>query len=108
MYKGTISIGDIHKKTIKLLNIQKLVDYSKKNKISKKLDEMSRNMPMFRLAIKSDANVKPCCVGFGEKINLCNIYESRLSDIWISKLMRVCKKFIPRKKLIKTKFVKSI
>ena len=24
-------------------------------------------MPMFRLAIKSDANVKPCCVGFGEK-----------------------------------------
>ena len=58
MYKGTISIGDIHKKTIKLLNIQKLVDYSKKIKISKKLDEIDRNMPMFRLAIKSDANVK--------------------------------------------------
>ena len=91
------------KSKVDAINYQKLVDYSKKNKISKQVDEMSCNMPMFRLAIKSDGNVKPCCVGFGEKINLGNIYESTLSDIWNSKFMRDLQKIHIEKKAYKNK-----
>ena len=45
-------------------------------------------MPLFRLAIKSDGNVKPCCVGFGENINLGNINNDTLDKIWNSQFMR--------------------
>ena len=45
-------------------------------------------MPYFRIAIKADGNVRPCCVGYGEKINIGNIYKQRIFDIWNSNLMK--------------------
>jgi len=85
------------------IHYQKLVDYTKKNAESKKVSENSCNMPMFRLAIKSDGNVKPCCVGFGEKINLGNVYNDTLLSIWKSKDMRDLQKIHLEKKAYKNK-----
>ncbi len=70
------------------INYQKLVDYSQKTQFAEENFLNSCNMPMFRLAIKSDGNVKPCCVGFGEKIHLGNVYNQTLSEIWNSNFMK--------------------
>lgn len=85
------------------INYQKLVDYSKKGKISKSVSESRCNMPMFRLAIKSDGSVKPCCVGFGEKINLGNVHNTSLYEIWNSKFMKNLQKIHIEKKAYKNK-----
>ena len=60
-------------------------------------------MPMFRLAIKSDGSVKPCCVGFGEKINLGNVHNTSLYEIWNSKFMKNLQKIHIEKKAYKNK-----
>ena len=63
--------------------------------IKKKLNDLNEiespircSMPYFRLSIKADGNVRPCCVGYGEKILVGNIYKQTISDIWNSKLFK--------------------
>lgn len=72
------------------IHYQKLINYRKENKSSDFYDEsMIRcNMPNFRLAIKSDGLVKPCCVGYGEKITIGDIYKNTISEIWNSEIMK--------------------
>ena len=76
------------KDKVDAINFQKLIDYSESSIIDKSTDTQKCNMPMFRMAIKADGNVKPCCVGFGEKINLGNVYKESLYEIWNSKFMK--------------------
>ena len=45
-------------------------------------------MSNFRLSIKADGNVRPCCVGYGEEILVGNIYKNSLKDIWHSKVFK--------------------
>lgn len=40
------------------------------------------NMPYFRLTVKADGNVKPCCVFYGEDLNFGNIFSEDLITIW--------------------------
>ena len=70
------------------INFQKLTDYSDSNIILDSVMDNQCNMPMFRLSIKADGNVKPCCIGYGEYINMGNIYKESLSSIWNSTLMK--------------------
>lgn len=49
---------------------------------AKDLKDYRCNMPNFRLTIKADGNVKPCCVFYGEDLNIGNIFTEKLSDIW--------------------------
>lgn len=70
------------------IHFQKLIDYSDSNIIVSSVTENQCNMPMFRLSIKSDGNVKPCCVGYGENINIGNVYEQSLYEIWNSDIMK--------------------
>tara|TARA_B100000795_G_scaffold171879_1_gene129605 strand:+ start:3581 stop:4579 length:999 start_codon:yes stop_codon:yes gene_type:complete len=76
------------KSKVDAIHFQKLVDYSDSKIITDSVTSNQCNMPMFRMSIKSDGNVKPCCVGYGENINLGNIYKEKLSDIWNSKFMK--------------------
>lgn len=69
------------------INFQKLVDYTDSNAVVNPVFDNQCNMPMFRLSIKSDGNVKPCCVGYGEDINVGNVYKESLLSIWNSKFM---------------------
>tara|TARA_B100000795_G_C22800439_1_gene441589 strand:+ start:2685 stop:3683 length:999 start_codon:yes stop_codon:yes gene_type:complete len=69
------------------IHFQKLVDYSDSNIIANSVLDNQCNMPMFRMSIKSDGNVKPCCIGYGENINLGNINDQSLHSIWNSKFM---------------------
>lgn len=69
------------------VHIQKFIDYMENNKVPNNV-ETRCNMPLFRLAIKSDGNVKPCCIDYGTDINLGNIYEESLLSIWNSKFMK--------------------
>ena len=57
-------------------------------------------MPMFRLSIKSDGNVKPCCVGYGEYINIGNAYKDSLYNILNSNFRKIFKKCILKKQKI--------
>ena len=70
------------------IHFQKLIDYTDNNLINNSTKDNQCNMPLFRLSIKSDGNVKPCCVGFGENINLGNINNDTLDKIWNSQFMR--------------------
>jgi len=70
------------------IHFQKLIDYTDSDIISNSVKENQCNMPMFRLSIKSDGNVKPCCVGYGEEINLGNVYKKSLFEIWNSEFMK--------------------
>ncbi len=76
------------KNKVDAIHVQKLVDYTENNLIKNSVEDNKCNMPLFRLSIKSDGNVKPCCVGFGENINLGNIYKDKLSEIWNSQFMK--------------------
>ncbi len=40
------------------------------------------NMPYFRLTIKADGSIKPCCVFYGEEHNFGNIYKDKIYDLW--------------------------
>ena len=71
------------------IHFQRLTDY--KNKIinfDEVKDKVRCNMSNFRLSIKSDGNVRPCCVGYGEKILIGNIFNSTLKEIWDSKILK--------------------
>ena len=71
------------------IHYQKLTDY--KNKLvnfDEYKDKIRCNMSNFRLSIKADGNVRPCCVGYGEEILVGNIYKNSLKDIWESKLFK--------------------
>ena len=70
------------------IHFQKLIDYT--NDEAKKYESKTYkcNMPIFRLSIKADGNVKPCCVTYGEEINLGNIYNQSLNEIWQSKFLK--------------------
>ena len=70
------------------IHYQKLIDYTETHKKNDLMKIYKCNMPMFRLAIKADGGVKPCCVSLGEKINLGNINKEKLFDIWNSKKMK--------------------
>ena len=70
------------------IHIQKFVDYEDKSLVTNHVNEARCNMPMFRLSIKSDGNVRPCCLGYGENISLGNIYKETLLNIWNSKFMK--------------------
>ena len=45
-------------------------------------------MPMFRMAVKADGTVKPCCTSYGDDIIIGNIYKNTLNEIWNSKFMK--------------------
>ena len=71
------------------IHYQKLTDY--KNKLvnfEEFKDKIRCNMSNFRLSIKADGNVRPCCVGYGEEILVGNIYKNSLKDIWHSKVFK--------------------
>jgi sulfatase maturation enzyme AslB (radical SAM superfamily) len=71
------------------INFQKLTDYKDKVISFEEIDSPIRcNMSNFRLAIKSDGNVRQCCVGYGEKILIGNVYESSLIKIWQSETFK--------------------
>jgi len=76
------------KDKVDAIHFQKLIDYSDSNIITSSVTENQCNMPMFRLSIKSDGNVKPCCVGYGEYINIGNVYDQSLYEIWNSDFMK--------------------
>ncbi len=77
------------KDKIDTIHYQKLIDYEKDFDFNdEKFKKIRCNMPYFRIAIKADGNVRPCCVGYGEKINIGNIYKQRIFDIWNSNLMK--------------------
>ena len=47
------------------------------------------NMPYFRMMIKSDGGVKPCCTSFGDQlVELGNIHNEELKTIWNSDQFR--------------------
>ena len=71
------------------IHFQRLTDYKKKViNFDEVKDKVRCNMSNFRLSIKSDGNVRPCCVGYGEKILIGNIFNSSLKDIWDSKILK--------------------
>ena len=72
------------------IHYQKLINYIKENEsLNSCNDKKIRcNMPNFRLAIKSDGLVKPCCVGYGEKITIGDIYKNTIFEIWNSEVMK--------------------
>ena len=71
------------------IHYQKLIDYEKDFDFDdEKFKKIRCNMPYFRIAIKADGNVRPCCVGYGEKINIGNIYKQNIFEIWNSNLMK--------------------
>ena len=70
------------------IHIQKFIDYEDKNLVTNYVNQTKCIMPMFRLSIKSDGNVRPCCLPYGENINLGNIYKETLLNIWNSKFMK--------------------
>ena len=77
------------------IHFQKLVDYKEENKkvnFDEIKDSIRCNMSNFRLAIKADGNVRPCCVGYGEKIFIGNVFKSTLKEIWQSKLFKSLQK----------------
>lgn len=80
------------------IHFQKLTDYSDSNIITESVTDSQCNMPMFRLSIKSDGNVKPCCVGYGEYINIGNVYKDSLYNIWNSNFMKNFQKMHIEKK----------
>ena len=74
---------------IDAIHYQKLIDYEKKSlELTEEIKKIRCNMPYFRLAIKADGMVRPCCVGFGEKINIGNVYTQSIKEIWNSSLMK--------------------
>ena len=70
------------------VHIQSFVDYEGDDIATNYSKEKRCNMPLFRLAIRADGNVRPCCVEFGQNINLGNIYKESLLSIWNSKFMK--------------------
>ena len=70
------------------IHFQKLIDYTNDEIDKNEKKKYKCNMPMFRLSIKADGGVKPCCVTFGEDINLGNINNTSLDEIWNSKFMK--------------------
>ncbi len=71
------------------IHYQKLTDYKKKIiNFDEFKDKIRCNMSNFRLSIKADGNVRPCCVGYGEQILIGNIYKNSLKEIWNSKLFK--------------------
>ena len=71
------------------INFQKLVDYTDKAISFEENNSPVRcNMSNFRLAIKSDGNVRPCCVSYGENILIGNVYKTSLMEIWHSKIFK--------------------
>lgn len=42
------------------------------------------NMPNFRITVKADGSVKPCCTSYGDMLNFGNIYKSSIQDIYES------------------------
>lgn len=89
------------------IHFQKLTDYSDSNIISESVTDSQCNMPMFRLSIKSDGNVKPCCIGYGEYINIGNVYQESLLNIWNSKKMKDFQKMHIDKKAEKNEHCKK-
>jgi len=37
---------------------------------------------VYRLKVDNDGNAYPCCVGFGDRLKLGNVYEEPVEDIW--------------------------
>jgi radical SAM protein with 4Fe4S-binding SPASM domain len=95
------------KEKVDAIHFQKLIDYTDSNIVSDSVIDNQCNMPMFRLSIKSDGNVKPCCVGYGENINLGNIYNETLYSIWNSKFMKDFQKIHLEKKAYKNEVCKK-
>lgn len=70
------------------IHFQKLTDYKKKLHEFDENKNVRCSMPYFRLSIKADGNVRPCCVGYGEKILIGNIFKQSLHEIWNSNNLR--------------------
>ena len=70
------------------IHFQKLIDFMNQDEDAKMNKEYKCNMPMFRMSIKANGNVKPCCATYGENINIGNVYKNTLSEIWHSNLMK--------------------
>jgi radical SAM protein with 4Fe4S-binding SPASM domain len=89
------------------IHFQKLIDYTDSNIVANSVTDSQCNMPMFRLSIKSDGNVKPCCVGYGEDINIGNIYKESLFSIWNSKFMKNFQEMQLKKEAFKNEVCKK-
>lgn len=71
------------------IHFQKLTNYKKKIiELDETKSNIRCNMSYFRLSIKSDGTVRPCCVGYGEKILIGNVFMQTLKEIWESKTMK--------------------
>ena len=83
-----IEFENFWKNKVDAIHFQKLIDFMNEdpNKI-RKIDYKC-NMPMFRMSVKANGDVKPCCTTYGEDINLGNIYSDSLSEIWNSDFMK--------------------
>ena len=88
-----------------LISVQKLVAYKNTPEFLKKKELQAKKpekkyecyMPLMQLSIKSDGEVHPCCTVYGMNINIGNINQQHMRDIWNSKL-RVYLKNIHTKK----------
>ena len=63
------------------IHYQKLIDFINDDNQEKKEKEYKCNMPMFRMAVKADGTVKPCCTSYGDDIIIGNIYKNTLNEI---------------------------
>jgi len=66
---------------------QNLIDFDHpKQDLKTRVDKKIRcSMSNFRMAIKADGSVNPCCTVYGDKLKMGNIHESSLSDLWNTK-----------------------
>ena len=75
---------------VDFIGIQNLVNIHNTNVENRKeLKGVRCNMPYFRMMVKADGSVKPCCTGFGDRLGgLGNIHEIKIQDIWNSKRLK--------------------
>ena len=72
------------KEKVDFIAFQNLIDINYDKDKGQLIDEMNDfrcNMPNFRVTIKADGSVKPCCTFYGDKLYFGNIFQSKLREI---------------------------
>jgi|APSaa5957512535_1039671.scaffolds.fasta_scaffold14275_3 radical SAM protein with 4Fe4S-binding SPASM domain len=77
-------------KHVDFVAMQNLIDVNNENKpLIENPEKIRCNMPNFRLMIKADGSVRPCCTSFGDQLNsLGNVHDEKIQDIWNSSALQ--------------------
>jgi len=75
--------------------MQNLINiHSKRSKLVENAKNIRCNMPYFRMMVKSDGSVNPCCTTFGDQLGgFGNIFDEDLQSIWNSNKYRGFQEF---------------